>query len=86
MILQQKITFFHYLYKRNAKGEAPIYCRLSFGETKQQFSTGFNLLPELWDKESQRATGVSDTVLLLNKKLNEIHTQFIKIEKQLYDE
>jgi hypothetical protein len=48
MILQLKITFFHYLYKRNSKGEAPIYCRLSLGEAKQQFSTGINQLPELY--------------------------------------
>lgn len=86
MILQLKITFFHYLYKRNSKGEAPIYCRLSLGEAKQQFSTGINLLPELWDKESQRATGITDNALLLNRKLQEIYTQFIRIEKQLYDE
>lgn len=86
MVQQLKITFFHYLYKTNSKGEAPIFCRIAIGDKKQQFSTGLYLNASQWDKSSHRAKGKSDDIMLINRKLQEIHSQFIKIEKQLYDE
>lgn len=86
MVSKLKITFFHYLYKRNSRGEAPIYCRIVLASKKQQFSTGLNLTPELWDVESQRAKGYSIEIQLLNRQLQEIYSELIRIEKQLYDE
>ena len=86
MIQQLKITFFHYLYKKNAKGEAPIFCRIAIDEKKYQFSTGIYLIPELWDKSSQRASGDSDEIMLINRKLQEINSHLVRIEKRLYDE
>lgn len=86
MVSKLKITFFHYLYKRNSRGEAPIYCRIVLASKKQQFSTGLNLTPELWDAESQRAKGISLEIQLLNRQLQEIYSELVRIEKQLYDE
>jgi len=86
MVSKLKITFFHYLYKRNSRGEAPIYCRIVLASKKQQFSTGLNLTPEQWDVESQRAKGYSIEIQLLNRQLQEIYSELIRIEKQLYDE
>lgn len=86
MVSKLKITFFHYLYKRNSRGEAPIFCRIVLASKKQQFSTGLNLTPELWDVESQRAKGYSIEIQLLNRQLQEIYSELIRIEKQLYDE
>lgn len=85
MIQQLKITFYLYTYKANSKGQAPIYCRLSLSESKQQFSTSIYLTPAQWDKESQRVKGISDDAMLVNHKLQEIYSQLIRIEKQLYD-
>lgn len=86
MVSKLKITFFHYLYKRNSRGEAPIFCRIVLASKKQPFSTGLNLTPELWDVESQRAKGYSIEIQLLNRQLQEIYSELIRIEKQLYDE
>lgn len=86
MIQQLKITFYLYTYKTNPKGEAPIYCKITLEKKKQQFSTGIYILPEQWDKDSQRAKGMSDEIQLSNRRLQEIYSQFIRLEKQLYDE
>lgn len=86
MVSKLKITFFHYLYKQNSRGEAPIYCRIVLASKKQQFSTGLNLTSGLWDVESQRAKGYSIEIQVLNRQLQEIYSELIRIEKQLYDE
>lgn len=86
MVSKLKITFFHYLYKQNSRGEAPIYCRIVLASKKQQFSTGLNLTSGLWDVESQRAKGCSIEIQVLNRQLQEIYSELIRIEKQLYDE
>lgn len=86
MVSKLKISFFHYLYKQNSRGEAPIYCRIVLASKKQQFSTGLNLTSGLWDVESQRAKGYSIEIQVLNRQLQEIYSELIRIEKQLYDE
>ena len=86
MIQQLKITFFLYSYKANSRGETPIYTKITLGEKKKHFSTGIYIPTDQWDKESQRARGVSDKTQLINRKLQEIYSQFVRLEKQLYDE
>ncbi|MDL2314694.1 hypothetical protein LJC16_00360 [Bacteroidales bacterium OttesenSCG-928-C19] len=86
MIQTLKIAFHHHYRKVNSKGEAPIYCKITLGEERQQFSTSIYLKEDIWDKASQRAFGVTDEAQLINRKLQEIYSQLIKIEKQLYDE
>ena len=86
MISQLKVSFFHYLYKKNGKGEAPIFCKIVLDDLKKHFSTSVYCKPEQWDKDSQRVKGVGDEALLINRKLQEIYSQFIRIEKQLYEE
>ena len=86
MIQQLKITFYLYTYKTNSKEEAPIYCKIVLKEKKQQFSTGIYLPTNQWDKDSQRAKGIDDEAQLINRKLQEIYSQLVRLEKQLYDE
>lgn len=86
MILQLRITFYLYLYRTNSKGQAPIFCKLTWGNDRKQFSTSVFTYPNLWDKDSQRVKGADDEAVLINRKLQEIYSQLIKIEKQLYDE
>lgn len=86
MVSKLKITFFHYIYKCNSRVEAPVYCRIVLASKKQQFSTGLNLTPDLWDAESQRAKGISIEIQLFNRQLQAIYSELIRIEKQLYDE
>lgn len=86
MVHQLKISFNLITSRRNNKGESPIFCKLSFQNTYKTFSTGFYITPELWDRESQRMKGIADQAQLTNTKLQEVNLQFIRIEKQLYDE
>ena len=86
MIQILKISFFIVLSRINAKGLIPIFCKLSLGENKKPFSTGLFIRPDQWDKMSQRVKGAEDYNKLINNKLSEIEAQFIRIEKQLYDE
>ena len=86
MIQQLKITFFLYTYKTNSKGEAPIYCKINLLDKKKHFSSGVYIIPSQWDKDSQRAKGIEDDVQLINRKLQEIYSQLVRLEKQLYDE
>lgn len=69
MIQQLRITFYLYLYRTNARGEAPVFCKLTWGANRKQFSTSVYINPELWDKESQRVRGVEERSQLINHKL-----------------
>ena len=86
MVLHLKITFYLYVCRLNAKGDAPIYCKLTWGNERKEFSTGIYIRPDLWDKDSQRLKGITDEAVLLNRKLQDIQSALIRIEKQLYDE
>lgn len=86
MLQQLKITFSLYLYRANSKGEAPVFCKIAIGENRKQFSTSVFVKPHIWDKESQRVKGADDEAQLINRKLQEVYSQFVRIEKQLYDE
>lgn len=83
---QTQNYFFSLSLQTKFQRRAPIYCRIVLASKKQQFSTGLNLTPELWDVESQRAKGYSIEIQLLNRQLQEIYSELIRIEKQLYDE
>jgi len=86
MLHQLKITFYLYTYRTNSRGEAPVFCKIVFRTNRKQFSTGVFTNPDKWDRESQRVKGSDDLAHLVNRKLQEIYSQFIRIEKQLYDE
>ena len=48
-----RITYYLYEFKRNRRGTAPIYCKLTTdGAERQQFSTGLYVTPDLWDKDA----------------------------------
>ena len=83
---QTQNYFFSLSLQTKFQRRAPVYCRIVLASKKQQFSTGLNLTPELWDVESQRAKGYSIEIQLLNRQLQEIYSELIRIEKQLYDE
>ena len=44
-----RITYYLYEFKKNRRGTAPIYCKLTTdGAERQQFSTGLYVTPDLW--------------------------------------
>ncbi|MBC5621665.1 MULTISPECIES: site-specific integrase [Butyricimonas] len=80
MIQKLKISFYLLSSKMNIKGEAPIYCRISIGNERQQYSTGMYLIHNQWNKIKQQAKGSSPTAETINLHLNSIKSKLLDIE------
>lgn len=86
MIEVLRITYYLYEFKRNRRGTAPIYCKLTTdGAERQQFSTGLYVTPDLWDKNSQCVRGTSEDAVLINRRLQDITVELKSIERKLYE-
>ena len=55
--------------KKDNKGEAPIYLRITVNGERAEISTNRKIDPELWDKSSGRATGRSEGARIINVEL-----------------
>ena len=82
MIQKLKISFYLLSSKMNIKGEAPIYCRISIGNERLQYSTGMYLIHNQWNKLKQQAKGSSSTTESINLHLNSIRSKLLDIETQ----
>lgn len=82
MIQKLKISFYLMPSKMNIKGEEPIYCRLSIGSERQQFSTGIYLAHNQWNKIKQQVKGTSSLAESTNLHLNNIKSELLAIEAQ----
>lgn len=86
MIEILRITYYLYEFKKNRRGTAPIYCKLTTdGTGRQQFSTGLYVVPGLWDKEAQCVRGTSEDAVLINRRLQDITIELKGIERRLYE-
>lgn len=63
-------TINFYLDKPDKKGFAPIHLRINCSGTQIKLATGQKISPELFDKQKQRAIGISDEVAEINHYLN----------------
>lgn len=59
-----------YLDKPDKKGLAPIHLRINCSGTQIKISTGQKIATELFDKQKQKAIGISNEILELNHYLN----------------
>ncbi len=82
MIQKLKISFYLMSSKMNVKKEAPIYCRISIGNERQQFSTGSYLANNQWNKERKQVKGSSPIAESTNLHLNNIRNKLLDIETQ----
>ena len=80
------ILFYINKSKTNKKGVAPIYCRITFNNSRAQFSTKLYIVPEHWDKDIQsiisnhpQAHYINNSLILITQKLNTI---FLKLQLQ----
>ncbi|MFO7622394.1 MAG: Arm DNA-binding domain-containing protein, partial [Bacteroidales bacterium] len=46
--------------RKDRKGEAPIYLRITVNGERAEISTNRRISPDLWDKDSERAGGRSE--------------------------
>lgn len=86
MIEILRITNYLYEFKRNRRGTAPIYCKLTTdGTERQQFSTGLYVTPDLWDKDAQCVRGTTEEAAVINRRLQDITVGLKEIERKLYE-
>ncbi len=64
---QFKIRTYHLKSKENAKGESPLYFRLSLESGKVQISTGIFLKAEFWDRKKQQLKSNHQVEIILNE-------------------
>lgn len=58
--------------KKDSKGEAPIYLRITINGERAEISTARRINPGLWDKVSEKALGKSESARVINSTLNTI--------------
>jgi integrase/recombinase XerD len=70
MIHSFHILFFLYKSKINDKGCSPIFCRVTFNNTRKQFSTGHFINEKSWSSQPQRVKGSSNEARRINSNLD----------------
>ena len=63
-------TINFYLDKPDKKGLAPIHLRINCSGTQIKLATGQKIAPELFDKQKQRAKGLTYDIIEINHYLN----------------
>jgi integrase len=86
-----KILFLINKARINAKGEAPIRCRITFNGTRKIFSTGLFINPDTWDNKSQIANQkitahnyINTKISLIKQEINQAFL-FLQVQKEKFD-
>jgi integrase/recombinase XerD len=86
-----KILFLINKTRINAKGEAPIRCRITFNGVRKIFSTGLFINPDNWENTLQAANPPNDSNSYTNTQLSLIKQEinqaflFLKVQKGQFD-
>jgi site-specific recombinase XerD len=69
--MKNKIVSHFYLKesKKDSKGEAPIYLRITVNGERAEISTNRRINPSIWDKTSERVVGRSEPARIINSVL-----------------
>ena len=73
-----KVHYYLKNCKTKLKGEIPVYLRLTLNGQRIEISTGQSIIPENWNKYSERAKGNKEEARVLN---NYLDTLTIKVKK-----
>ncbi|MTI32893.1 site-specific integrase [Xanthovirga aplysinae] len=79
------VLFWHYKYKTNKRGFAPIYARITINGKRAELSTHCSLPPEKWDAKKARAGGYSEEARTINARLDKINYKLGEIYHRLID-
>lgn len=85
MKLNQSMSILFWLYKQKAddSGVAPIYCRITLGETRTQFSTSKKVHPDFWNSTANKVSIKCPNAAAINEDLDGIKGDLRKIFNQL---
>lgn len=78
-----KILFWLYKSKANKEGKAPIYLRITVNGKKVEIATGHWLRTDEWDTPKQKAKGVSQGSISINKYITSTTNKILQIQDSL---
>lgn len=85
--MEKKLSYNFWLDLKKPKGEQyPIYMRLSMNRRKHEYSVGFSINLNNWDKGKQRAKSKASLHEEINEKLSSLEKKVIDIKKSLEKE
>jgi len=79
------ILFYLNTSKKKKSGKCPVMGRISVDGKSTAFSTGIDVLPDGWDAKAGLATGKSQEVTDVNRKIEKLHTQLSQYYKSLVE-
>jgi hypothetical protein len=77
------VLFWLYTKKADDFGKAPIYCRITLGGIRTQFSTGKKIEPRYWNSEASKADKKSPDANEINEDIETIRGDLRRIYNQL---
>lgn len=78
-IMKMKILFLLYKSKINKTTKCPIRCRITYNETRKEFSTGLFINPKSWNSKHQVTEPPNDENDIINNQLNLIKNKINKV-------
>ncbi|CAM3978193.1 site-specific integrase [Flavobacterium weaverense] len=69
--------------RKNAKGESPIYLRVTVDGKRREVSLNESIDSSRWDQNKQRGRGNSETIAILNRRLVSIENNINLISQEL---
>nr|WP_321405912.1 site-specific integrase [uncultured Carboxylicivirga sp.] len=69
--------------KTNKKNEIPIYCRITIGGERAEFSTGIKCKESEWDNKKYRIKGQSEYAINANRKFDQLSQKLTSIYYEL---
>ncbi|MCY1720426.1 site-specific integrase [Prolixibacteraceae bacterium Z1-6] len=73
------ILFYTKTSKKDKKGKAPIYCRITVNGGRAEISTNEKTEPDKWDRATQRMKGRSELVKTTNNHLDVIESKIKRL-------
>ncbi len=77
------VLFWLYTQKADDSGKAPIYCRITLGGIRTQFSTGKKIEPDYWISQASKVDKKSPDADAINEDLDSIRGELRRIYNQL---
>ncbi len=81
-----KILCFIKANKLKQNGEAPVFVRITYDNTRTEFGIRKSIDPKLWNKETERAKGNSKNAKSINELLDNYEKKILLLKELIEDE
>lgn len=80
------ILFWLYKSKLNRKGEAPLYLRVTYQNTRKNISTGYNISPDRWDNKKNLMKGTKEDAKQINTYISNTKARLMELFNEMLKE